>query len=263
MFKKIKQLLLAEFQEIGEYPGDMLIYTFAPFVLPLVLMSVWVAITKSSNTIGTERSYIISYFYYQIIVNRVVGTWHSYFLGEKIRNGEISKDLLKPISRVWYDIINNVAEKIWKITFSIPALIILGFILHKSLILPTGNIFVFIITVLGASIITFLIAHIIGISAFWFSDTGVITSYNEVLNFIASGRLFPLSYVGSFIPLGVLNFLPYKYTLAFPIDVLLGKISGQELLTGILVQIAWIAFLFLLCRAIWIKGLRKYGGYGG
>lgn len=263
MFNKLKHLLLIQLQENGEYKGDMLIYTFAPFVLPLVLMTVWLAVANSSNVLGSEKSYIVSYFYYQIVVNRIIGTWHASFLGSKIRNGDISKDLLKPFPPILYDIANNVGEKIWKIAFSIPALMLIGFTLRENLLLPTENSLLFIITLIGAATISFLIAHIIGLSAFWLSDVGAIASYNEILNYITSGKLFPLEYVSKFIPIGIINILPYKYTLGFPLDVLLGKTTGANLFAGLLTQFVWVAVLYLLYRVIWHRGLQKYGGYGG
>ncbi|MDO8497572.1 MAG: ABC-2 family transporter protein [bacterium] len=263
MFSKFKQILSLELQDLNEYKGDLFIYTFTPFILTLVLMVVWLSVLDFSSGNNAEKSYIVSYFFFQLIVARLVGAWHAPYLGEKIRQGDVSKYLLKPASFIWYDIAENIVEKIWKITFSLPLYIIIGYFLRRNLFISWENILPFLVSLIGAMIIYFLIEHLIGLSAFWLSETGAIDSYNEVFFFITSGKLFPLSYVTKLIPLGVINILPYKYMLGFPLDVLLGKTTGQTLWSDFGMQFVWVVGLILLYKVVWSKGLQKYGGYGG
>src|SRR3989338_65847 len=112
MLSKFKQILSLELQDINEYKGDLFIYTFTPFILTLVLMVVWLSVLDFSSGNNAEKSYIVSYFFFQLIVARLVGALHAPYLGEKIRQGYVSKYLLKPASFIWYDIAENIVEKI-------------------------------------------------------------------------------------------------------------------------------------------------------
>jgi ABC-2 type transport system permease protein len=56
--------------------------------------------------------------------------------------------------------------------------------------------------------------------------------------------------------------LPFRYTVAFPIEVLLGRVQGESLVGGLVTQLAWIAVAYLLFRLFWRAGLRRYSAVG-
>ena len=60
----------------------------------------------------------------------------------------------------------------------------------------------------------------------------------------------------------VLDWLPFRYMLAFSNEIALGQTQGERLLFGLLVQWAWVAFFFLLSRAMWKLGTRNYSAVG-
>lgn len=263
MGKKIRYLLSTNLQMMAAYQGDIVIYTLSSFVLPLVMMAVWLAVASSSPTLTNDKTYIVSYFFLQIVIVRITGVWHGIFMGADIREGRLSQYLLKPFPYIWYQVADNISEKVWKLIISLPALAIIGYLLRDNLVLQISHVPIFIVSIVGAAVMNFLIEHIIGISAFWFSNVGVLQSYNEMIQYVLSGKLFPLSYMKGVIPLGIISFLPYKYTIGFPIDIVLGKVQGKELFTGMLTELWWVVAFYMLYTVLWKKGLQTYGAYGG
>jgi ABC-2 type transport system permease protein len=57
--------------------------------------------------------------------------------------------------------------------------------------------------------------------------------------------------------------LPFQYTAYFPAAVWLGKIQGGELVRLLLLEAAWVAVMIVACRVAWIRGTRRYSGFGG
>jgi ABC-2 type transport system permease protein len=57
--------------------------------------------------------------------------------------------------------------------------------------------------------------------------------------------------------------LPLKYLAYFPAAIFLGKIEGQELIRGLIVQFGWVVILFITCRVMFHRGVKRYSGYGG
>lgn len=264
MYKKLKFFLIAFFQELVEYRGDVLVYTATSFVLPVILMQVWIAVFEARNGNTQQQSYIISYFYIQTLVNVLVGAWHGPFLSRRIREGEISQNLLKPFPYIFYWICQNLSEKIWKVLLSLPLIGILFIFYHKYIsILSITALLFFLISIIFALCINFLIEYIIALSSFWFSNTQALLEFNEMLFFVTSGRLFPLTFLSALIPLKFINLLPYKYIISFPIEILLNNLSVYDLLNGIASQLLWIMLLYFTYRILWIRGLKVYGGYGG
>jgi ABC-2 type transport system permease protein len=56
---------------------------------------------------------------------------------------------------------------------------------------------------------------------------------------------------------------PLHYLAYFPAAVFLGKTSGNELITGLWMQLAWVIVLLVVARAVFHLGVRRYAGYGG
>jgi len=49
---------------------------------------------------------------------------------------------------------------------------------------------------------------------------------------------------------------------AFPANVLLGRVSGAGLLIGIGVQLVWLAIAFAAMRWTWRRGASRYSAVG-
>ena len=49
----------------------------------------------------------------------------------------------------------------------------------------------------------------------------------------------------------------------FPSAVFLEKITGWKLVEGLAMQLAWVVFFIVVCRAAYARGVRRYSGYGG
>ena len=63
--------------------------------------------------------------------------------------------------------------------------------------------------------------------------------------------------------LSVLNLLPFKYTINYPINVLNGRIPAAEIPGGMLLQAAWILAGMALASLLWRIGSRRYVAVGG
>jgi len=76
-----------------------------------------------------------------------------------------------------------------------------------------------------------------------------------------SGNLAPLDLFPAPIPqLSV--YLPFRYTLSFPVEILLGRVSGDQLWLGFAVQSLWLLATIVLYRVLWTRGLRQYSAFG-
>src|SRR5699024_12350094 len=98
--------------------------------------------------------------------------------------------------------------------------------------------------------------------AFWLLDVSMLFWGINLLTLILSGAIFPLDIFGETIST-VLSYFPFSYTVYFPINILTGKLEPSFVITGCLIQIAWIVILFILLKILWKTGLKKYVAVGG
>lgn len=78
---------------------------------------------------------------------------------------------------------------------------------------------------------------------------------------IFSGGIFPLDIFGA-TWLAVFDYLPFKYTIYMPVNLINGKLTLLQALHVIELQLLWIGLLLLLTRYIWTVAIKKYIAVG-
>jgi ABC-2 type transport system permease protein len=100
-----------------------------------------------------------------------------------------------------------------------------------------------------------------GMIGFWSTQANNLYSLWFGAGQFLSGWIAPLA----LFPPGIRMFatwLPFRSTLGFPVEVLLGRTSGPALALGFLVSAGWILFFWIIYRVLWKYGLRRYESVG-
>ena len=99
----------------------------------------------------------------------------------------------------------------------------------------------------------------IGLSSIWFGDIKSLTTLEEMVNAIFSGRVAPLA----FLPFGfqaAADYLPFKYLAFIPAQIFVGHIPLSDIPKIFMIGLLWVAVLGLLTYGIWYRGLKRYEG---
>ena len=111
-------------------------------------------------------------------------------------------------------------------------------------------------------ILGFFLEATLGLVGFWFLEVSSLLFVYMLFSFFLSGHMFPLDMLPS--PFNtIVEWLPLRYLAYFPAAVFLGKITGTELVIGLLMEVAWIVFFIVAARGAFAAGLRRYSGFGG
>ena len=111
------------------------------------------------------------------------------------------------------------------------------------------------ISLLLGFLIGFFFECCLGTIAFWFLEVSSFLYVINTLNFFISGHMFPLDFLGPFW-VTLFKCLPFQYLAYFPAAVFLGKIQGEALVQGLLIELEWAVALVLLARWLYGRGLR-------
>lgn len=254
-----------QWQATLEYRGDVVLYALSSALLPLMGLFVWLAVSSSGANLAFSNSEIIIYFLLVTLVNSVTSTWGSWYVLGKINDGSFSNYLVKPFSIVDDFAINNIAEKAFKlIVLSIFALIAGFFLLRGSSLsfsVSWLQIILFILSLGLAAVLTFLLDMIIGLSTFWIYEIDFINSLFMLASSLLAGKVIPVAFLPDFLKNWV-TYLPFRYTVSFPIEILMNKMPGSDLISGLTIQIFWLIFTFVGYKFLFAKGSKKYQGYG-
>jgi len=245
------------------YRWAFLIYMLSMVVGPAVALLVWRAAAANGAALPVTMEYLVSYFVLLGVVNMLVSSWLAFWLAEMIRLGKLSIWLVRPASVLLDLVANNISEKLVKAIFLLPLIGTLAFVFRADLRLPTEPTTwaLFAVSVLMAAIITFAVDVVLGALAFWFDDIGGFFRLRLLAGTVLSGQLVPLAFFPEWLS-GFIATQPFRFMLSFPLELLIGGLSGRDLALGFSLQFGYMILAVGGAMVVWRRGQRMYAAVG-
>ena len=221
---------------------------------------------------GNLKAVINGYTYQQIIVytimanvvSRLIRTGFEYEVADDIKNGGLNKFIIKPIDYSIYKFCCFIGQKL--INIAMMGLVIFGLlvflVLNFGAVFQAAQIVLFFLSLLLALILNLTFFFTISISAFWLLEIGFLFEAARIVIIFLSGGVFPLDIFGKKVA-WLSNFLPFKYTINFPVEILSGRLTLNNGFEGILLQIIWILVFIVIAKLLWLAGTKRYVAVGG
>lgn len=255
------------FQTALEYRINFLISLISA-IYPIIIQTfLWTAIFNSSGekvVYGYTYAQMIYYTFLAGLVARLVRTGFEYEIMDDVKSGKFSKFLVQPLGYFPYRLSSYFGNKLpgQAMILVILVIVLAGLSIAGTVSLTVGRVLAFLLTMLLATALNFLIFYCFSAMAFWIVEVGFLFEGIRIVTVLLSGGIFPLEVFGEkFVQ--VTNLLPFKYTVGFSVNVLTGKVAAAQTLEGALVQLLWIGVFFLLAQALWKVGGRRYVAVGG
>lgn len=251
-----------------QYRGDFALMQIGNTVIPMISLLVWQAVLATGVTLPVSGRYLVAYFLLVGLLEMLTASWSAFFMAERIRDGALNHWLVRPTSPHWYEVANNLGEKIVKLVLLVPVLVVLGLALSifapagLDLVLPTDpvNWLLFGVAVIIAAAIRFALDVAVGSLAFWFEDVQGFIRALAVIIPLLSGAVVPLA----LLPDGIAALTavqPFRFMLSFPLEVLLTDPPGG-LAAGFALQLGWLVVFVGAAAGVWRLGLRSYAAAG-
>jgi ABC-2 type transport system permease protein len=252
--------LLHEFQ----YRVTAFIGLIGFLIEPVVYLAVWrsVAIAQGGAVGDYGLSELTGYYIAWSLVRAMNLALAPYTWEWRIRGGRLNELLIRPVHPFHRDFAFFAGQKpIW-IVMALPLAAIMWLTFRPDLTLSLVGILGFSIAVWLAFTIRHMVLFVLGSVNFWTTRTSALFEMIVALELMLSGRLVPMSLMPEWVQ-RVSYFLPFRWTFQFPIETVIGRLNGGQILTGLGVQIAWIVGLTFLIRLVWGKAIKRYTAVGG
>lgn len=263
MLNVYKRFWQVNWAEQWQYRANLVMYLAYWIVAPIVYLSVWMTVAQSQGTVnGMTANDFASYYLLNLLIDLITSSITFHIFTYKIQDGSLSGELLRPSHPVLTNaLINNIAFKSLLLLVFIPIWLVLYVVFQPQFnITPTSLLLVIPALVLGF-ITSFLMESGLSLLAFWTTRAyGPMEMFWTVGNML-SGKLFPLT----FLPLavqGIAQFLPFQLWVWFPVQLLSNKLSTQQIVLNFGLELVWLGLLWLLFRALWSRGVRKFSAVG-
>lgn len=228
----------------------------------LIYMFVWITATENQDIQGFDRDAFVVYYLVMMVIHELTYPQSNYTVGDVIRMGGFTTWLLRPLHPIYEAIGTDFAAKAVGMPFTILAALILSVILRPAVEITLPNFLLFLLALLLAYFLRFLLAYVLALLALWSQRADALLSLNDTLLFLFSGQVAPFALLPGGLQV-VASWLPYRYMLGFPVEVLLGRLPPAQVGEGFLGLGGWLVITILLHQVVWKLGLRHYSAVGG
>jgi ABC-2 type transport system permease protein len=235
---------------------------FGWMIPPLIYLFVWSSAVGNGSLGGYNQGGFIAYYLVLIMVNQLTYAQSNWTVGDNIRSGNLSRSLMRPINPLVEVLATELAGKLIYMLFIIPVTVVLGLWLQPDLQLSWGNALAFIPALLLAWGLRFLWGYWLALLAFWITRADALLAVQDALVFLLAGQVAPQALLPGVLG-SLATLLPFRYMIGFPVEVLLGRLSGGEMLVGFTLQGLWLLFSAGLTGWLWRAGLQRYMAVGG
>lgn len=246
-----------------QYRAELVLWLIGMILEPVIYLVVWttVAHSRGGSVRGFTAGDFAAYFIVLMMVEHLTFTWIMWEFEWRIRQGTLSPKLLRPLHPIHSDIADNVTYKILTLIVMLPTAGILSWVFHAQWHLHLWSILAFFPALLLAFLVRFLLEWTLALSAFWVTRVRAINQFYYVTVLFLSGQVAPLS----FLPSGLQHLsevLPFRWMVAFPVELFLGRLTPKEVLLGFLAQGFWLTIGIVLVKIVWKAGIRRYSAVG-
>lgn len=251
-----------------QYRFAVLIWALWGFVAPLISLAVWSAAAEAkggsiSNAEGMRfaQADFAAYFLVFMIYQHLIMSWDAFEFAWRVRDGNLSPRLLKPINPIHADACNNIAFKIVTSAMLLPVWI--GLFVWMRPTPPTDwrLCLLSIPALFLAGVIRYVLQYCLAMIAFWTTRTEAINQFYFTLDGFLSGRLAPLALLPGWFGI-VATYTPFRYMAGFPVELALGRVPYDQILPSFLWQIFWLVVVLFLFRFVWARGIKQYSAVG-
>jgi len=248
--------------EAVAYRAEFLVWLLSTN-MPLVMLALWSAVAREGRVGQFGQAEFTAYFLAALMVRLLTGAWVIWELNYEIRQGTLAFRLLRPVHPLLAYACENVAAIPLRLGLSLPIAAILLFTIGRSHVTHDPLLLaLFPLAVVGAWLITFLAMALVGALAFYVDSAGSIFEIWMGLFGVFSGYLVPLDLFPRWVS-GLARVLPFRYMLAFPVEMVIGMESRARALTEFSLQWLFVLALGACALGAWKLGLRRFAAFGG
>jgi ABC-2 type transport system permease protein len=230
---------------------------------PVVYLVVWTTIAdqQGGSIQGISTGEFAAYYIVWTLVRNMNIVFTPYGWEWRIREGQLSAALLRPLHPLHDDIAAFAGWKVVTIVLWLPIAAVLWVAFEPSFEARPGEVAAFCVAIWGAYLIRTMFLSSLGMVTFWTTRVSALFELMVGLELLLSGRLVPLPLMPDWAE-ELASWLPFQWSFYFPIQTLVGDLSNRELLEGLAIQLLWIVILTGLFLVVWRFAVRRYSAVG-
>lgn len=222
-------------------------------ITPLIGLAVWTTALPGQASIST-------YFVAVLVVRLATVSYEHHTIANRIYEGELADDLLRPHPLALEWIGNSLATRCWHLIFAMPVVLLV--VVFGGIAFSVRNVAMALPALLLAAVLRFCFTTSLALSALWTERAHGVVGLGELLIFLLGGEAAPVP----FLPDAVrpwAEVMPFRAMLGFPAELASGSLTGNAIWVGFAWQGCWIALMVAVVTILWRRGVQRHIAVGG
>jgi ABC-2 type transport system permease protein len=255
-------MLRVGFADALAYRAEFLVWVLA-YTMPIIMLALWTAVAREAPVGRFGEREFQAYFLATLIVRLSTGAWVIWDMNMEVRQGTLQKRLLRPMHPIVTYLAENMAAVPMRIVVVTPiTLLSLAWVGTSVLSGHALQLWVLPLSLLGAFLLNFFSMASIGALALYFESSIAVFELWLGLYTVLSGYVMPLEFFPPSVR-SVVDYLPFRQMLAFPVENLLGLSTPAQSLRDLGLQWGYALGFAVLAFFLWRGGVKRYASFGG
>lgn len=232
-------------------------------VLRVYLMrQLWTALyAQNAAPAGIPLHAMLTYATVALLMSLILEIDGTRMIREKIREGTIATDLMKPINLPLYFFSDGFGQTLLHALTIGPSLLFALALVHIDV--PSPSVFgMFMVSFTLGYVVNFCLNFLMNVVAFWTLETFAVQLMVRWASDLLSGQILPLSFFPG--ALGrVVESLPFAAIYSTPLRIYIGVLPPHEWSRALAIQLGWIAVFAAVGYTVWRLAARRVVVQGG
>lgn len=251
------------FSREGTYRTEVFTHIGSIVLRVYLIMVVWTALYRNN---GMQQNMplhsTITYLTLALLIGLIYNVNGAYVVRERIREGDIAIDFMRPISIPWYVFADTAGQTGFAILQIVPALALALLIVHVDAPASPIAALAFVLSIAVGFVVNFFFDMIMATITFWTMEVFGVQIMFQFITTMLSGALVPLYFFPSAFQ-KVVFALPFAALYNAPLSIYIGRVQGPDVWATIGLQVVWAAAFGAFSLLLWRIGERRVVIQGG
>ncbi len=227
-----------------------------------LLRSLWTALyAQNAAPAHIPLHAMITYATVALLMSLVLEVDGTRLIREKVREGTIATDLMKPIDLPAYWFSDGFGQTLFHALTIVPSIAFALLLVHVDV--PSPAAFVgFAISFVFGYFVNFFLNFLMNVIAFWTLETFAIQMMVRWASDLLSGQILPLEFFPGVIGAIIQN-LPFAAIYSTPLRIYIGELPASAWPAAMAAQLAWLVLFGGIAAVVWHFAERRVVVQGG
>lgn len=227
------------------YRFDVVSTILVQSIIMIATSYFWIAVYGAKDVaVGTSKTQMITY----MILSTVLSCFFTIGVEDRVkrsvRTGNVATDMLKPINMFGMYLAEDIGGIVVALFLNIiPILIVACIFIQVPAFASWFHFLLFLISSTFSYTINWLFTACFSMIAFWTISINPLSYIKSILIRVLSGSVVPLWFFPDWLQ-SVLRFLPFMYMYQLPLSIYIGKLTAQETVIQMGIQLFWVVALY-------------------